>query len=295
MMENIIAISGTKFEETVGKHHITVSEAHSYVLDINPSNRLHQHADEYEFNIVLSGTGTYYQYNTTYPLKRGDIFISAPGIIHEIASNRTKDLQILWFNVYIERSHLPLSGRYEDTLIDSFLNDFECFVANQKHLLHYIPLLATTTAERKPRIYGSYLATRNLVYEQMEIVTKEPLYYLNPVRRKPETILHLANKFIIDNIRESFSVGDVAHAACTSERNLRHVFKNLLNKTVKEVINEKKMQYAAHLLKMRLSVQEVSDYINIEDPAQFSRLFKKIYGISPKKFQLFQSPQIFKN
>jgi AraC-like DNA-binding protein len=50
-------------------------------------------------------------------------------------------------------------------------------------------------------------------------------------------------------------------------------------------INEKKMEHAAFLLSLMMSVQDVCESVNIMDPSQFSRLFKKHLGLSPKQYQ----------
>ncbi len=46
-----------------------------------------------------------------------------------------------------------------------------------------------------------------------------------------------------------------------------------------------KMNYAAELLmKKHLSVKEAANAVSFFDPYHFSRVFKKIHGISPSKY-----------
>jgi transcriptional regulator GlxA family with amidase domain len=110
------------------------------------------------------------------------------------------------------------------------------------------------------------------------------------IDQKPFTILNKASHFIMTNLSQDLSVNDVASSVFTSERNLRHLFRKHMNTTVVDYINSKKMEHASYLLTLQLQVQEVSEAVGIASPAQFSRLFKRYQGTSPKKFQQNHEP-----
>ncbi len=72
---------------------------------------------------------------------------------------------------------------------------------------------------------------------------------------------------------------------------LNRVCRGVANKSATAVVHDFFVEEAKkHLLYTNLSVAEVAYQLNFEDPAYFSRLFKKKVGISPKTFQQQQKP-----
>lgn len=71
-----------------------------------------------------------------------------------------------------------------------------------------------------------------------------------------------------------------------SRMGLYNKIKALTNLSVKEFINTIKLKRAAQLLKESgMSVTEVTYEVGFRDPSNFSKLFKKQFGISPKAYQ----------
>ena len=97
-MKNKIVLSGQGFTAHYGRYSVEVSKVLSYTMDEQSTNTRHSHS-EYEFNLVVSGTGQYYHEDYIFNLKRGDVFISDPFLTHEINSITTKDLHFLWINI----------------------------------------------------------------------------------------------------------------------------------------------------------------------------------------------------
>ena len=64
-MKNKILLYGQGFSENYGRYSVQVSNVFSYTMDMNPTNRQHSHY-EYEFNVVISGTGSYLERGNEY-------------------------------------------------------------------------------------------------------------------------------------------------------------------------------------------------------------------------------------
>ncbi len=280
-------MSGQGFKAHYGKYSVQVSNVLSYTMNMNPTNKKHSHS-EFEFNLVISGSGRYFHEDTVYDLKRGDIFISDPFLVHEINSKETRDLQFLWINVYINQVGIPVSERYEDRLIETFLAGHQTYMEGQYYLLDYIPQLSRSVSSMSQRKLSCQMITQALFFDFIELTSYIKLDMDNPdslITRKPFSYINRASNFIMNNITTPLSVSEVANAVYTSERNLRYLFRKHLNNTVVGYINEKKMEHAAFLLCLMMPVQEVCESVNIMDPSQFSRLFKKHLGLSPKQYQ----------
>ncbi len=75
---------------------------------------------------------------------------------------------------------------------------------------------------------------------------------------------------------------------------LNRVCQHVANQSATLVVHHFFVEEAKkYLLYTNLSVAEVAYQLNFEDPAYFSRLFKKLVGVSPKTFQQHQKPLYF--
>ena len=76
-----------------------------------------------------------------------------------------------------------------------------------------------------------------------------------------------------------------------SQTHLNRICNSLVQKSALEIINEYKIETAKmYLIHSPLSVSEISQIIGIDDPAYFSRLFKKVTSISPKNYREKNTP-----
>jgi len=288
-----IGIHGTGFSDSFGRYNLRVSSARTLVWSEYPTNRRHMHKEEYEFNLVLSGSGEYHHRDKVFFLQKGDVFVSEPIVPHEISSLKTRDLYVLWLNVYLETIDTEVTQRYEDRLIEEFIKGHHNYVPDQAFLLGYLPLMSRTASSTSARKLSGQHLIKSMFFDFIELFNIAKPDFNNPemnIEQKPFTILNKASNYIMSNLSGELTVGDIARTVYTSERNLRHLFRKHMNTTVIEYINSRKMEHAGYLLTLQLQVQEVSEAVGIASPAQFSRLFKRHQGISPKQFQENHKP-----
>lgn len=91
--------------------------------------------------------------------------------------------------------------------------------------------------------------------------------------------------FLNSNTDKSLSVYDIAKALNMSEPNVKKVFKKYSGMGVIHYFNTLKINKAQNLLKSGMSVKEVSERVGFSDQNYFSTVFKRITGISPKKYK----------
>ena len=81
------------------------------------------------------------------------------------------------------------------------------------------------------------------------------------------------------------SICEIAKECAVSESSLRHIFKEKTGKTPIEHRLSAKTKKAAYLLESTdLTVCEISDSLGFFDAAYFSKVFKKIFGVTPKQY-----------
>ena len=86
--------------------------------------------------------------------------------------------------------------------------------------------------------------------------------------------------------RSDFTVKELADFAGVCEVQLRRMFKNAVKTSPNRYINFLRLEKAKTLLKeSNFTVEEIAYSVGIEDAYYFSRLFKKLLGLSPTAFR----------
>lgn len=105
--------------------------------------------------------------------------------------------------------------------------------------------------------------------------------------------IHEALVFIEHNFQNNISVEDIADVCGLNRSYFGKIFKNAVGKSPQDFLLNYRMVKAAELLKLtRLSVGDISSAVGYDNQMHFSRAFKSIYGVSPKKWRVEQNPNI---
>lgn len=276
-------INGIHFEESFGKYNIYCKAGYFCNFNLMQlSNQPHFH-DCYELYIATSGEGSFIYGKHTYNVKQWDIFIADPEMTHEICVNPSQDLQLVYFQILIEAYDLSSPKTLEDVSIYNFLNGHKVVAKSQQHLFAYLLFINEYFSAKKSRGYGIEQALKNLVLESLDTLSFKG-GSLSKVRT-PANTFELALDYIDQNLNNKISISEMARELSVSERTLQYLFRKHMNKTIVNYVNEKKMTLAAHHLIKQFSVSETANQIGIANTSQFTRLFKKHIGVSPKKYQ----------
>lgn len=102
--------------------------------------------------------------------------------------------------------------------------------------------------------------------------------------------IHEALEFISHNFQNDISVENIADVCGLNRSYFGKIFKQALGKSPQEFLLSYRMVKAAELLKLtKLSVGDISLAVGYDNQMHFSRAFKSVYGISPKKWRVEQS------
>lgn len=286
-------ISEISIQEKFGPFIITIRPDSLCKFDsLCPTNRLHSH-HYYELCFVIEGDGEYVHGEKIYSLKRGDIFICNPDIDHEIRLKKHSDssyfsnLYLIFFIITIEQINtdpeLPLTN-YEEKMINSFIQNHHIVVSNCCHMFSYIDFLITHMQNDKVNNYGLYNMIKTMALEGLSLLCADTNTTTFDSNIYPSEFNQLL-VFIESNLNRSISIKELAELSFMSHRNIHYLFNKYVNKTPKDYINDRKIKLAKLYLRMNYKVGDVALLVGITDFGQFSRLFKKHCGISPKAFQ----------
>lgn len=134
----------------------------------------------------------------------------------------------------------------------------------------------------------------HLSYQEARMVQKEGgpgqiihyREYLEQIKNRDKTqFYHSILAYIDQHIREPISVKHVAEAFAISPNYLSSSFKSHFGVSFVEYVNRKKIEKAKEtLLSSNLKIYEVAEQLGFENTYYFSKVFRKIEGMSPREF-----------
>lgn len=256
------------------------SPAHSF----GPAARNH-----YLFHYVISGTGVLYSYDNDgntkeYHIKSMQGFMIFPNQI----TTYVADKDMPWEYVWIEFDGLRAKAIVEAS---GFSPDNPVYRARSKDLREEMMKEMNYIAENGSSspfhlmghlyLFIDYL-TRSTAGIQVHHVSKLRDFYIQE-----------ALVFIEHNFQNDISVEDIADVCGLNRSYFGKIFKESLGKSPQDFLLRYRMVKATELLKLtRLSVGNISTAVGYDNQLHFSRAFKKIYGVSPKKWRTEQSMKI---
>jgi len=104
---------------------------------------------------------------------------------------------------------------------------------------------------------------------------------------KGAVLARRAASYVEQNLQRQLSVSEVAEHCNVSPCHLTHVFKAVLGVSPVRYMQQMRVDHAKRLLADEsLFVYEVAYKIGLDDPFYFSRMFKKVSGLSPEEFRI---------
>jgi two-component system response regulator YesN len=95
-----------------------------------------------------------------------------------------------------------------------------------------------------------------------------------------------AKEFIDSNYKDDISLNEISKYVSVSPQYFSTIFKEELGMNFVEYLRGKRVDVAKELLKTKkYSVKEICYEVGYNDPNYFSRLFKKIVGVSPTEYK----------
>ena len=129
-------------------------------------------------------------------------------------------------------------------------------------------------------------ATTHQVVEWLEVL-KEGLCQILQSKRKSykDNVITNIQKYIEVHIEDRLLLNEVAGVFGLSPNYLSSLFKKTCNIGFTEFVTQKKINLAKSLLlEENLKIYEVADRLGFESAFYFSKVFKKVEGISPREF-----------
>lgn len=109
---------------------------------------------------------------------------------------------------------------------------------------------------------------------------------------KTDKIVEAAKEYVRENYEEKLTLAAIASKIGISQGYLSSVFKKQTGGNLNDYINQMKIEKAKELLeKHEYMMYEISDMLGFENPYYFSKVFKKLTGITPSEYEMHRAAQ----
>lgn len=169
-----------------------------------------------------------------------------------------------------------------------FLLPAEGFSARQfDFILPYMKkIVACNTGER----IGEETRALSLLIEFLSRITKSSMDYVAFDNKAFSTSAiaysEMAVSYIVKNYRKKITVAQMAEEFGLTPNYLHAIFKQVKGITIIDYLTKHRMELAkTYIERFGLKAYEAAELVGIDDPAYFSRVFKKMYGKSISEFK----------
>lgn len=228
----------------------------------NPHRR-----DYYLVHYVVKGEGFYRVGENQFPVREGQAFIIYPGQIVSYSTGGGFPWSFCWFGI---------SGR----------DAAACLAEASVRKPIYV---VKCSAGIRDQILSCLEYTENSPLSQLRLNAYVFRFLLCLGEGEKPSSPHYAERgirFIEYNYMNRISTKDVAEYLNIDRTYFYRVFKEYTGKSPEKYLMEFRIRKAAELMEdSRYSIGQISDFVGICDPYYFSKLFKKIMGISPSVYR----------
>ncbi|EOU1756621.1 AraC family transcriptional regulator [Clostridium perfringens] len=234
--------------------------------------------NNYLIHYIIDGEGTYYVNGQSYRLRKNQGFLICPNTLTYYKASKDNPWTYMWisFNGIKSKKYLHYSNLNENNLIFEYTEDDSLEVYINRML------------ELNKMSYSNELEIQGLLYLFLSklAITKDKRS-LKKNNNMSDFYVEKAVEFIQHNyLNPSLKVTDVANFIGLNRSYLTHIFKKSLELSPKEFLLNYRINEASSLLKnTNLSIGTISKSVGYTDQLAFSKVFKKIKGISPKAYR----------
>lgn len=260
---------------------------HLHIFLVNVLFRnMHEHSD-FEFDIVLKGSGKIRSRSEEMPVKAGMILLLNSYEPHEIASDTTESMQILSIQIsnhfckeYFPRLHNvefgvseltaalspELLNQVRDLLLETTVRFFKEPLAFQFDCVGRISLLLSKLLNHLPHV----------IIDDQEYA----------VRKRKTARIRRITAYIDQHYKEKIMLPDLAEMEGITTTYLSHFFHDTFHMTFQEYLNRLRLEKALILMKdPSLYLVDICMECGFSDNKYLNRMFMKKFGCSASEYR----------
>jgi len=228
--------------------------------------------DNIEILYVHKGTQHITINNVKYKISTGDIAIIFPNLLHEYYKDEEKSADgtliicdpKIFLNMF---PNLMYSTPKNPVIKNNMLNDEATFSVN-----------SINSEKPFPINLGLVYVLMQHILDNLEIIKKQNLY--------PENITKKIIEYIAKNFTNPITLEIIAKDLCVSKYYISHIFSYKIKINFRNYLGIIRAEYAAKLIRITNdSLTEISSNAGFESQRTFNRIFRSVYGCSPRDYK----------
>ncbi|NLK68324.1 MAG: AraC family transcriptional regulator [Clostridiaceae bacterium] len=234
--------------------------------------------DHFIVHYILNGEGTFYDGKTTKNLHQGDGFVIFPNRLVTYTANSNVPWTYSWVG-------------FQGLKAESFLNKAGIDIE--------LPFFTYKKDDKLKDCLSTMISVARL-NTSSELMLLGHLYIFLSllIQNNHETSQHLSKsfeqekyvrkviEFISKNYSGKISISDIASYIGLDRSYLYVIFNRFMNISPQNFLINYRVERAVDLMQNpELTIGDISRSVGYEDPFQFSKIFKKIKGVSPSEFR----------
>lgn len=244
-----------------------------------PPRMMHAHEDRVEITYISGGSGTYIIDNHRYKVKKGDIVIIEPRMVHDEKKDNNANLTV--FCLGMTGIRLPEKRR------NQILPDGAVPVLHCESLEPHIENLFFCMFEQlllKPKKETLNVCS-HLMQAILSLIQELPVEYKKTEKVEIDFACHIKN-YLDRHYNENSSLDEMAERLNMSTSYLAHTFKNATGYSPGQYMIWRRIGEAQTLLCItRYPITQVATMVGYDNANYFSSLFKKMVAMKPKEYR----------
>ncbi|MDD7795849.1 AraC family transcriptional regulator [Clostridium sp. 'White wine YQ'] len=244
------------------------------------SKKLTRRINHHELLLVNGGKGYISIEDKRYRIEKGMLFYFNPSMTHTIEVD--EKLPMCFLSVHFNYVELSYS---EDAWVTKGSDELLPLNSMEKLMDYYTIdiLFRKLTSLWDEKLLGYEFASKTILQELLYEILK------NIKRKKSNysTALKVNNiiSYLNENIKRKVTLNELSELVKLSPTYLSRSFKEITGYSIIEFFNKMKIDKAKELIiDGDKKVKEVAEVLGFKDEFYFSRIFKRIEGISPSEF-----------
>ncbi|MDF2988948.1 MAG: AraC family transcriptional regulator [Eubacterium sp.] len=233
--------------------------------------------DHYLIHYILSGKGYYKYGEKVHQLNKGQGFLICPEKVTYYQADSKEPWTYCWvgFTGHKAGHYLRQAGLDQDTPV--FAYDADNSVADC--ILNMITVYQSKPWNETGLLSLLYLFLSLLIGDMgAEGIDRQ-------IEDKQEYYIRKVIEYVNMNYSRKIRISDIASHIGLDRSYLGALFKQNTKKSLQQYLLEHRVNKACELMKdSRLSISDVSRSVGYDDPLLFSKMFKKVKGLSPRNF-----------
>ncbi len=242
-----------------------------------------------ELHYCLSGSGYFEVDDRIYSLKMGDMLFCNPNEVHGYVGSKEHNLELFYVafhNRYLQEKDINFSSR----------GGVERIVHTARNTQKKLNICYTEMLEEYSRQMpgGMELIRLNLV-RMMILMMRETLQTIlpevnpsnNPLKIQQLKLVDDMLAYLNENYASKISLDQLAKNVFMSPSYICKLFKQEIGESPINYLIRLRMEKARELLltQTSYSIKKIACLVGYEDIYQFSKLFKKYYGVAPSYYR----------